>query len=198
MSDEYEINWESSELSCGLCGEMLKYADESYVLTVVVAGINSEGTHYAPLLLEDGSDFLYEPYFFCFTCWESCIEDVRLEKGDTPPIVDQYSILECACCESGIRQNEILGIAAFGEVHRSRRSPDTGGYAKFEVMDADPSTLCIECLNSLNAVVDNLWDDGVSQGEECTEGRFIRCWRYGCTYDGTACKALCKSLKETG
>lgn len=197
MSD-FNFNWDDSDLSCALCGDMLKYADESFVLTVVMAVVIPEGIQYIPLMLEDGSDFLYEPYFFCFTCWESCIEDVRTEKGDMPPVEDQYSILECACCESGIRQNEVLGTASFGEVHRTKRSPDTGGYVKFEVMDPEPSTLCIECLNALNTVVDDLWTDGVSQGGECEEGRFIRCWRYGCTYDGTSCKALCKSLKETG
>lgn len=194
------VNWDASDLSCALCGDMLRYTDESFILTVVTAAIEERSIHYRPIMLEDGSDFQYEPYFFCFTCWESSIEEVKKRCEDNPPVSDQYGILECGCCESGIRQHETMGISSFGEVRRSRRSSTEGGKSTFEVMDPDPSILCVECLNDLNTIVDELWEGGVTQAEECAEGRFIRCWRYGCsaTGEGIECKALCKSIKEAG
>lgn len=193
---DLDIGWSDSQFSCTLCGEAIAYKEEVFVLTVVLAQMTERGVLYSPLLFEDG-DFLYEPHFLCFNCCEESLEELHDLLTDVPPLEDEYTIIDCSQCKSGVRAGEVIGLITHGELAVSKRSPNgVNGGSTFEVMDDDPRALCISCLNRLsNDVVDELWADRVQQYQECAEGTELRCWRNGCSAD--AC-GDCMSCKRVG
>jgi hypothetical protein len=191
MSDLSHIEWEATEIKCRYCGDSLRFTDEVYVLSDSTCVLTEEGVTYNPT--EEDMEFRNAPCFFCFDCWEECEENIRLLKEDEPPVADDYAVLECDICESGIRDGEVLGTAVFGEVHLSKRVPH-GERATtiFESMDPNPTVVCVGCLYTMHRDVVEVWDQALSQGGECDDGTVMRCWRYGCG-PGT-----CKKMRETG
>jgi hypothetical protein len=192
--DSDEIKWASTKHDCSSCDNNLAYTEEVFSLSVVYAQVTETGVVFLPLMIED--DNLYEPCMFCLDCWESDKEQLMELVEDMPPIEDDFAILECDICGSGIRQDETLGVCSFGEIHLSKRQPNGEKTSDtFQVMDTDPDIICVACLNKLDQeVVADLWDSRVAQNEECEEGTFARCWRHGCQADGTCIF----SLEETG
>ena len=183
--EELYIELYKSDKACIFCQDMLLYTDEVFVLVISAAQVTAGGLLYPPLASETG-DFLFEPHFFCFTCWENGLEELRELYEDVPPIEDMYAVLECAVCESGIRDGETVAVASFGEIHLSHRNPNgESNTSKFASMDSDPTALCIACVNGLSGeVFDELWPMDIRQFNECREGTFARCWRYGCSAQG--------------
>lgn len=184
-----------SDKACTACNETLLYTDEVFVLTVAAVQVFEAGVLFPPLLTADGMDFLYAPHFLCFNCYENAAEDLASECVDTPPIEDVYAVLECTYCGSGVRDMETVGVACFGELHLSHKQPNgEAGASKFAAMDPDPGVLCIACLNHLSGdVLDPLWGEQmIQQFNECLEGMYARCWRYGCSAQGN-----CGSCQET-
>ena len=195
--DEMDIEWSPTGHHCSTsCGEPISFADEVFVLTIVVATLTQEGLYYSPAVTNDGSDFLYEPCFFCVDCWESVLEMLEESKQDEPPIADEHSVLACRICASGIRAGEVLGLTTFGEVHLSKRAPNgESNTPTFRTMDTQPKAICIGCLDVLNRdIINGLWRGRVTQSEECQEGTHMRCWRHGCSATGHCASAQ----KETG
>lgn len=190
------IAWTATDFSCTTCGEPIPFADEVFVLTIMLVQMTERGVQYSPLLFEDG-DFLYEPHFFCFSCCENNKEELEGLVRDMPPVEDNYSILDCSACKSGIRSGEVSALITHGEIHLSKRSPNgESGGSRFTCMDDDPTVICISCVNRLNKdVVDELWYEYVKQYKECSEGTQIRCWRNGCPADEEESCANCN--KET-
>lgn len=180
--EEEEFGSESSVVcSSPICGESIRYSDEVYLLSVVYPVLNAVGLEYSPMIADDG-DFLYEPCFFCFDCWEQILGDLYERVADTPPVLDTYAILDCDVCGSGIRENELTGIAAFGEIQLSKRDP-VSDPVTFTKMDDNPKVICIGCLNTIIKDIAELWYDRVTQNNECEHGTFLRCWRFGCGAD---------------
>jgi hypothetical protein len=177
--------WSTTKLDCSSCGERLSYTEEVYSLSVVGAQVTESGLIYIPLMVEN--DHMYEPLFFCFGCWEQDKESLQELAEDQPPIEDDYAVLECDICGSGIREGELLGVSVFGEIHLSKRSPNGEKNSDtFEGMDPNPDAMCVVCLQRLGGdVIDELWDGGIYQHLECPEGTFARCWRHGCSADGS-------------
>jgi hypothetical protein len=157
---------------CRSCLDTILYADEVYLLQVGYAAIQPSGIEVCPI---DG----YNPHFFEFTCWEHVIEELRETVEDLPPLIDDYAVLECSCCSSGIREMEVMGLATYGELHCSKRSPEDQGTPTFSSLDDSPTVICISCLKRLSEDF-RLWPH-ISQGNECAEGTHFRCWRYGCS-----------------
>lgn len=173
------------------CQESIKFDDEVFLLSLAYPQIIGEHFLFSDALYDDG-DYLYEPCFFCVNCWEHLEEEIRTQTKDTPPVEDDYAILECSTCGSGIRANEILGTIQFGELTASRRTPN-GERAAMYVAQGQKKVICIHCLNVLNNdIVDVLWTHSVVQHAECQEGCALRCWRHGCDADST-----CPHIKET-
>lgn len=188
-----DYDWSATGFSCSGCGEAVEYMEEVFVLTVVLTQPGERGTMYAPLIFEDG-DFLYEPHFLCFNCRDEELEELCDLMRDIPPILDQYSILDCDACRSGIRLGEVVAIVTHGEIRLSKRQPNgENGGSTFECMDGHPDVLCVCCVNRLSKdVVKDLWKDDVQQYNECPEGTQIRCWRSGCSADVDSNCANCK------
>jgi len=182
-NDELSRLINKSEHSCDKCGDSIQYTDEIYMLQVVQPYIQNGELLFGPVQADDG-DFLYEPCFLEFSCWEELEEEMRDELENQPPILDDYSILDCAICDSGIRQWEFSGLAVFGEMHCSRRTPEGAPTSTFSAQDPSPTVFCISCLKKIDDKIE-LWGE-VEQNGECSEGTFIRCWRYGC--DPSACQ----------
>jgi hypothetical protein len=184
------------DFSCVTCGDTIQFTEETYVVTIVIAHLTEKGMLYSPLIFEDG-DFLWEPQFFCESCWDCSKEELADYKRDVPLVDDDQSITNCSTCHSGIRTGEVVGIITAGEVRQASRYPNGEyGGTTFKCTSPDPHVLCISCINMLNSdVVDELWDEPVKQYHECPEGTAIRCWRNGCPAEEDSNCANCAYTK---
>ena len=192
--EDLDLNWSRTEFSCRVCGESISFAEEVFVITIAVAQLGVRGMQYSPLLFAEDGDFLYEPVFLCANCWEDSQEGLGDIVRDIPSVLDDYAVVDCGPCKSGIREGEVVALVTYGEIRLSKRCPNgINGGSTFEVMDADPTILCISCINTLSKeVVDELWTELVKQFNECPEGTEIRCWRNGCSADEDSDCANCK------
>lgn len=195
--DELFAMLHKSDKSCWLCTEVLLYTDEIFSITVSAVQVTESGLIYPPLVTSDGANLLWAPHLFCFSCMEDTMEEHREAITDVPPIEDMYAVLECDMCESGIRDGETISVICYGELHLSHRNPNgEENTSKFEPMDPNPTVLCISCTDYMSrAVLDELWPWPLKQFNECEEGTFARCWRYGCSAQGD-CGSCVENLNE--
>lgn len=164
---------------CARCGDHIGFTDEVFLMTVVSATVDISGLVYMPLASEDG-DFLYEPRLFDLYCWEDVHENLQRAKEDVPPLLEPRSIIDCSVCESGIMQGESLALIAFGEIHCSNRCPNRKTTNTFASYDKEPLHICLSCLRYLHDNECSMWEGEVQQDDECVDGTYSRCWRYGC------------------
>ena len=167
-----------TEHDCANCGDKICYTVEIVVITVVVPSVENGEVVFATAEADDG-DFLYEPRFLEYECWEDVVDEVYSLLCDNPPIEEPSSITVCRICESGVCAGELCGLATKGELHCSSRMPEGVATTTFDPQDPKPDVICISCLNRLCKEYLDLWDS-VEQGDECNEGVDIRCWRHGC------------------
>ena len=169
---------------CGRCNDPIMLVDEVYSLQVVIANIGENGgIEFSLALNEAGDDCLYEPIFFEIDCMEASAEDLVDIIEDEEPLADPYGILQCSLCKSDIRQGEILGLAEWGEIRASTKTPNGEASYTFWTEDKNPKVLCIGCLKRMDDDVHELWDEGVDQQGECEVGTYSRCWRFGCNQE---------------
>jgi hypothetical protein len=163
---------------CADCGEDIMYTDECVLVQVVQLQEFAGKTFHHPVIDEDDihGDFLFEPYFFCFSCWDDTYKDVQESIEDGPPIEDDESQHDCTLCGSGIRDWEYAGSFSIGECRVSVRSPNGVSGPRF-YSDAKPETLCLYCLRIINENYIELWAN-LTQAEECMDCTQLRCWRF--------------------
>lgn len=177
FSPDGDITMKTEQL-CPHCGEEIVFTEEIAHLVVVQPHIINQQLYLHPVM-DDAGDFLYEPYFFNFMCWETIEEELEEEIEDVLPIEDVGSAFACKYCQSGIREGEHCGAIILGEIHISKRSPN-GERAEDFVEMAEPDLVCLYCLLLVNEGILELWDaetGGVSQGGECGDCLQARCWR---------------------
>lgn len=163
---------------CAACAETLCFTDEVVVITIVVPTIEGTEFKYAPAEADDG-DFLYEPRFCCYECWEDVGNELAELLENTPPIEEITAVTLCKICKSGICMGEITGLVTMGELQCSQRSPDIAATTTFDAQDPDPAVLCVSCMQKLSDQYLDLWES-VGHADECAEGTDIRCWRLEC------------------
>lgn len=164
--------------TCTDCEEAIVYTEEAFLIEVVQPQVIGGQVFLHPIIDENDpdGDFLFQPYFFCFKDWEAHYEELREQTEDEPPVPDTLSVLECACCSSGIREWEYTGKFTLGEFHISRRSPNKVPEPKFQP-NGKPDLLCLYCLSVINDNYIVMWDD-LSQFGECIDCVRTRCWRH--------------------
>lgn len=173
-----------TEIVCGFCSDKIHLVEEVWQLTIVQPE-HREGALVFHHVLDDTQNLAYEPHFFEFMCWEKVEELVEEIMEDVPPVTDSFGLIECDLCGSHIREWELMGVATFGELHRSPRMPNGQLSYLFEPMDCERH-VCIACLTHANDELE-LWDDdleGLPGTETCRDGIFERCWRQ----DNCACE----------
>jgi hypothetical protein len=167
---------------CVVCSEEIMLTEEVYLLRVVV-GICDENGLRLEIVESDDKDFLYEPTFFCFGCWEDAVEDLKEFVQDESPELDNHAVMECSICSSSIRDLEYTGLGMWGEIQTSRRCPEGQATQTFVDTSIEQAgcIMCIACLKRFNDdVVSSIWESGVDQEGSCGEGTLGRCWREGC------------------
>jgi hypothetical protein len=174
-------------IACADCEDDIYYEEECILLQVVQPQMVGGIVHFWPVMDETGvvSDFQFEPYHFCFHCWEDLLEKVKEEMQDVPPLEDELSVIECSCCGSGIREWERVGTWTIGEFLHSRRAPlhqwpQPG--PRFNTVNK-PEVLCTYCLVLMDECVISMWED-FPDPHTCSDCVQMRCWRYqecGCT-----------------
>lgn len=153
--EEYEEDYEEDDVSlaepsgsyCVQCAEALHLAEEVFLLRLVHAYVVEGKLHHVDVLNEEGN-FLYEPAFYCFDCCEEALEEVTTLYEDAPPVLDPAGIILCDLCQSDILPGELVGLAEFGELQWSERSPNSRHSPVFVQMD-DRRHICIGCLQHL-------------------------------------------------
>jgi len=188
-------NWPDTGLSCSavFCGENIPYAEEAYMLTVEVAAQTERGLVYTPIVATD-QDYLYEPVFYCHDCWKSILEDLESFVADVPPVEDPYTIIKCHVCDSGIREGEVFGKLVEGEFRAADRTPGNKHSPTFVQLAPSPFIVCAPCINVIEHDVSEIWGEPLKQSNECTEGTYMRCWRYGCSAD-VSCHCISEDKK---
>ena len=176
------------EVICADCEDIIGY-EEEFVLLQIVELQKLGGVFDYPVMDETGpvSDYKFEPYHFCFKCWEDLYEKIQEEMEDCPPTEDVNSIIECTCCGSGIREWEITGTWTVGEFITSKRVPFVEGQYQVPGPHFDqaskPQVLCVYCLALLNEVVISMWED-FPEENICLDCVQVRCRRHqecGCS-----------------
>lgn len=154
------------------------YTDECVRVQVVQPQQLGGKTFYHTIIDETDiqGDFLFDPYIFCFDCWDHTYDSLREEVEGMPPIEDEASAHSCSCCGSGIRDWEYAGTFSVGEFRVSKRAPN-GIHGPHFHTDIRPSVLCLYCLGVLNENYIALWDN-LSQFDECLDCIQVRCWRF--------------------
>jgi len=182
----------ASGCGCAICANDIKLTDEVFLLRIVHPFI-VDGTLTYYDIVEANGDYKYPPAFFDFECWEDEEEEIRTIQEDVPPVQHYNGIILCDICESDICQGEAMGLAQFGEIRLSERSPNNILSASFVGM-AEPQHLCIACLTHMEEnQQDPIWPgeiEPVPNHEVCVEGLFERCWREGQCY---CPKRICES-----
>ena len=175
--------WKSGHV-CAYCGDGIHLTAEVFLLQIVYSGYDEQGNLNQFILQDNEGDYIYEPQFFHLECWEDLWENFEAFLEDRPPLMDpepSLQIAECYGCESSIRAYEPAGLLSFGEIRRSRRSPDGDTTIYFDPCNNKSETICLTCLHLMNNELFEMWDDLTSNGV-CEQGLHERCWRNGtCT-----------------
>lgn len=183
--EDSEVFYElyKSEHECPSCSDQIMLVEEVYALWVVQATAE-HGFQVSYAESADG-DLLYTPQFFCFSCWETLVEDLlqALATDNNPPIRHDRGVFDCSLCGSSILPEEYFAQVTVGEIHHSEKVPNKELSFSFHVLTENPQILCISCLKTLNDEVVEMWEGGVDQEDECDHGTHIRCWRNGCELD---------------
>lgn len=173
----------SADVICAQCEDEIELGEEIFLIQVVQPQRLGGQVFFYPVIDEfdmDG-DYLFEPYHFCFSCWEDLLDDLKNEVGEAPPLEDALSIIECSMCGAGIREWEYVVTYTLGEFLRSSRAPApecTFGPAFHP--NGKPEVLCTYCAAILNEVAIAMWKDFSHEGE-CIDCIQLRCWREGDT-----------------
>lgn len=164
---------------CSDCEADITYTEETFLIEIVQPQVVGPTVFCYPVKDEHDpeGDFLYEPHYYCFKCWENHYDELRKEVADSPPVNDPQSDIECVCCASGIRSWEQAGMLTLGEFHLSKRAPNGVRGPRFEPV-SKPEILCLYCLSIFNDNYIIMWDD-LSQDGECCDCILARCWRHG-------------------
>jgi hypothetical protein len=175
---------------CSDCGKAVEFNEETWLLQVMI--VHQHGG--VPVLADavdeesDDGDYLYEPHFFCTSCWNTMYEAHRRDIKDDLPVPDQHGSFECAACGSDIRSGELVGSAMLGEFLISNREPSGVRGPKF-FSSKNPDILCLHCISLLNSELIEMWPGGVSLYGECQDCLQQRCWRV--LEDGIQCGCSC-------
>jgi hypothetical protein len=183
---------------CADCGDAIVYMEEVFLLQIVRPQLLDGRTLYWQVTDEEEPDgpFKFEPYYFCFACWEKLYESVRSDMQDEPPVEDEASQFECVCCSSGIRgtqlilgqvvPGELAGTFTLGEFHVSSRAPDGVRGPNFMQLSSS-NMLCLYCTGLMSDGYIDMWAD-LSENGECSDCVQARCHRTSncncrCHYD---------------
>lgn len=177
---------------CAQCCELTVFTEELVLIQIVQPHFLNGRLLLHPVLHDETGDFLYEPYFLHFACWENVEEELESDIEDIPPISDDLSPIQCKCCQSGIREWERCGAIQMGELHISKRAPN-GTRGEDFVEAGNPDIICLYCLLVINQGILEFWEDGISQDCECGDCLQARCWRLG---PGTTCPCMCHETEE--
>ncbi len=164
---------------CAICQDEIKLTEEVFLMRVVHPFIVDGQLSYFDAV-DENDNYMYQPVFFEFECWEREEEDVQQIQQDVPPVPSDAGIILCDICESDICPGEAMGLIQFGEIRRSKRMPNNQQSVSFEGM-ADPQHVCIACLSHLEDNQEKrIWENEIEPVpglEVCVEGLHERCWR---------------------
>lgn len=181
MGPELTENEEDNDTICADCESPIGYTEEMFLVQIMQAKKVGGAVIFLPVIDENDVEggFLFDPWLYCFTCWEEHWDNLKNEAHDHPPVADpiaNLTAIECACCGSGIREWEYTGTFTLGELRRSTREPNNVPGPRFTPMNK-PEVICLYCLRTFNDNYVEMWES-ISQFNECADCTHARCWRF--------------------
>jgi len=148
----------------------------------VVSGVRDGRNVITRIETADDGDYLFAPHFFCMMCWEEmtdALTDASKSHRLHRTIYHSEHLVRCFECNSAVLDGEIFATVCSGALQPSPRTPFGVPEVDFKGTDRleRPVVLCIGCMKLLDSCVKELWNADVSQGDECDEGTYKRCWR---------------------
>jgi len=179
MSDPSGINcWNP------VCEDPLLIEEEVFLITIIKIVVKDYEFIRENIIHEEDGDYKWEPIFLCMHCWETWLDELKQLKRDVPPVLDELSIEHCQTCGSGVREDEVVGFVALGELKYAAQQPNNTPEIKWKI-NKNGNYICTACLHLLaKDVVGDMWDRYPRQNDECVAGMNKRCWRHGCSADG--------------
>jgi hypothetical protein len=151
----------TSDKDCEGCDENIGYGEDCVLLRLVYpAKIN--GSRILLDALEDDGSYTADPLLYCFSCWGSYADNLRIlmsdlfvmkVKGVNP------SGSKCAYCFTNIGDGDYCCHARYGTLDTSARTKET----TFEVAPHETvlnaELICMDCLERINELEgENIWD----------------------------------------
>lgn len=163
---------------CSDCGKELEYTEEVFLVQIIQPQRFDGKVFYHNVIDESDpqGDFMFDPWYFCFSCGENLLEGLKEDATDEPPVEDDASSHDCVCCGSGIRDWELAGTITVGELHISSRAPNGIRGPHFH-SNGKPDLYCLYCMVIINTFHIELWSE-LSESGECADCIQVRCWRY--------------------
>jgi hypothetical protein len=149
--------------ACAYCKEDIHSVEELKLLQVVyVDCVNNETAFYT---IDNGwGEYEYKPQLFHFMCWEEIQEELVDILDGQESLFDPDGPCVCTCngCAVSINPWEIVGIISFGELRRSKRTPNGESTFYFDDCNSVPDVLCSSCLAATNHEVLEMWTEAVA------------------------------------
>lgn len=187
--EEDERIGESTGILCG-CGdeEFVRLREDVAVVHLAYPYASHEGEIYYSLILLDDGEPVVEPLIFRYECWENIGQELAEAVEDAPPWEEPGAVLFCDYCSSSIRMGEKCATVHLGEIDMSERDRGTTTFVPAVDEDnneEDPYIICLPCVRLMvSSTIDRfevfqLWEDLVSQNDECMHCTNAHCWRIG-------------------
>jgi hypothetical protein len=167
---------------CADCEEALLLGEGVVVVQVVIPQTTEGRISFADFENPDGS-YAYEPFIFHSHCWEVNYERLteELEEQACEAVADPRAFRKCSACSSGLLLGEPVGLATYGLLSTSKRTPNGDPSIVFERSQVQ-KCLCLSCLRTLNEEVIEMWET-LSYSGECSLCTYERRWRTGTPCD---------------
>lgn len=165
---------------CACCEDGLHLTEELFLVTFAQPYLTAQGV----VLATHGQDGqpLWEPLFYCFSCWENVKEEAQEACDNVPPVESVEGLLCCDICSSDICAGETMMTETFGEIHWSERTPNGVATPVFVPM-SEASHICLACVASMDTehirpgLLEDLAPAAGLTVASCTTGIHGRCWR---------------------
>lgn len=168
---------------CSDCEEELLLGEGAVVIQVVLPQLVEGRVTPQDFENPDGS-YAYEPFTFHPHCWEVLYERLQeeLEEQCCNPVLDTRAFGKCDACNSSLLLGEPTGLVEYGLLSTSRRVPNGQPSVVFNKGDVR-KLLCLCCMRTLNELVIEMWEGGISYHGECAVCTYERRWRTGTPCD---------------
>lgn len=186
LSERYQWEGQPTKHTCDVCGEDIYWHEITVAICVSFCEAENGRIEYTPVQ-ESPNTLLVPPLLIHKDCWDQAYEAMRIIAADTRPVSAPEELLDCMFCKSSIMNNENMGALYEGKFGTGKL-----GDPAFVYTDKHVGAICITCLNELGEQVGQSDWANLTEIEECSTCRRMRCWRT----EGCSCECHYGEIEE--